>query len=82
MLRVLDRSSAVVCLSPYVRDGVTRSPSTARRSYRSSLSLVSDEPSDNMPFTHALLVELTAPNWGAFTAGRVIAYIGVNGAGS
>ena len=49
---------------------------TGRRCYRSVTSL-----QITRQFTHALLVELTAPNWGAFTAGRVIAYIGVSDAG-
>jgi hypothetical protein len=50
---------------------------TSHRCYRSVTSLQTPRP-----HSHALLVELTAPNWGAFTSGRVIAYIGVSDAGA
>lgn len=79
MAVVSDRWSVVQSLSRYARDGDTKSPYTVRPVFRLSLSSVSPVLRSvvRIQYADSDSVELTAPNWGAFTAGRVIAYIGV-----
>jgi hypothetical protein len=69
--------SVVGYLSPSALGGDTRLPSIVLPLYRSSPSSVSPHLTWERLYAD-IAVELTAPNWGAFTAGRVVAYIGVS----